>query len=171
MKSVAIFTIAAFLVGGFFVGNFASADASATIWTVDASGDNTCTIATSTCATVQGAVNAATAGDTIILKSDMTISSQVTINKALIIDGENHTLFAPFIRVDNSNNSAIGIQSSDVTVKNLTIDGNGGSSFWKSQLHGINTYLSNNVLINNVTILKFGGAGMIINGSNVTATN
>ncbi|MFZ2770151.1 MAG: hypothetical protein WAZ50_03440 [Minisyncoccia bacterium] len=126
----------------------------------------------STIGQLTSALAAANSGDTITLTSNITTSSELDINKALTLDGAGHKLSASFLRTDNSNNSAIGIKSVDgVTIKNLIVDGTGGSSVWLSQLHGINIYLSTNVNLNDVTAMNFGGAGINVNGSLVTVNN
>ena len=81
---------------------------------------------------IQAAVNAASAGDVIKICSGLYIESNITVNKSLIIEGLSKTgvILAP-AAVNNSLNSsfptgyqyAFLIGSSDVTIKNLTIDG------------------------------------------------
>jgi hypothetical protein len=55
-------------------------------------------------------------------------------------------------------------------VRNITVDGTGGSA-WPSQLHGINVYQSTGVTLDTVSALNFGGSGVVVNGSTVTAAN
>ncbi len=112
------------------------------------------------------AVNSATEGDIIVLGADVTLTSQLNLSKAITLDGNGHTLHATFTKTDNSNNSAIGITHDNVTVKNLVVDGTGSTN-----LHGINVYLSNGVVLDHVTVSNNGHAGMIVNGSSVEATN
>ena len=121
-------------------------------------------------ATIQDAVTAAADGDTIVLGSDFTTSAQITISKAITLDGNGYTIHASFPKVDNTNNSAIGIGHNDVTIKNLTLDGTGGQTY-PFQLHGVNAFLSSGVNLDSVTIKNFGGSGVVVNGSDVTATN
>lgn len=120
--------------------------------------------------TIQAAIDDATAGNTISLGSDITITSEININKALTLDGQGYTLFASFTKTDNSNNSAIGIGHSDVTVKNLIEDGTDSAN-----LHGINIYQSTGVTtevnLNDVTVSHNGHSGVVVNGSTVTANN
>lgn len=105
-------------------------------------------------------------GDTILLSDNVNTSAQITIDKEVTLDGGGFTLSPLFPKSSNSNNSAIGIINTDnVTVQNLTIDGSGGS-----QLHGINAYLSNGVVIDNVAS-KHNRSGLVVNGSEVTATD
>lgn len=105
-------------------------------------------------------------GDTIELTSDITTTSQLTINKAIKIDGQGYKLSPLFTKTDGSNNSAIGIQSSNVTIKNLVEDGIGSTA-----LHGINVYMSQNVILEDVTVKNNGRSGIIVNGSSVTASD
>lgn len=122
--------------------------------------------------TIQAAINAAstTVSDTIELGTDITVTSEVVVDKAITIDGTGHRLNANFIKTSNSNNSAIGIVHSDVTIKDLIVDGTGGQ-LWPLQLHGINVYKSTGVNLNSVSVLNFGGAGVVVNGSIVTVNN
>jgi len=53
-----------------------------------------------------------------------------------------------------------------VTVKDLTIDGTGGTN-----LHGINVYEATGVLLDNVTLENNGHNGLVVNGSTVTVNN
>lgn len=121
-------------------------------------------------ATLTGALSAVSASGTIYLASDITISSEVTVDKAVTIDGGGYRLNASFPKTSNSNNAAIGVTHSDVTIKNLVEYGTGGHSY-PYQLHGINVYQSTNVNLDTVNILNFGGSGVVVNGSTVTATN
>lgn len=106
-------------------------------------------------------------GDNVILTSDVTLTSQLNINLPLTLDGGGFSIFAPFAKTDNSNNSAIGVinVSDTVTIKNLTIDSAGGTG----SRHGVHAYRSNDVRLENVTINNSNAAAMIVNGSNVTA--
>ena len=110
-------------------------------------------------------------GDTLELQKNTSISQQATLKQGMILDGGGYTLVASFAKTDNDNNSAIGIiGSGNVTVKNMTIDGT-GTLPWPEQLHGINTYLASDVLVDGVKIVNFSGSGLLVNGSSVTANN
>lgn len=120
-------------------------------------------------ATLQDAIAAAstTTPETILVGTDVMTSSPITINKALTIDGTGHTLHAQFAGSgEPTNNSAITITHSNVTLKNLIEDGTGGTSF-----HGINIYESSGVNLDTVTASHNGKSGVVVNGSDVTATN
>lgn len=105
-------------------------------------------------------------GDIIELDSDISTSKQITLNKAITFNGNNHTITPTFAKTDNSNNSAIGIQSNDVKINDLVVDGTGGT-----KLHGINIYLSENVALNNITLKNNANSGINVNGSTVSVNN
>lgn len=115
---------------------------------------------------VQAAIDAAAPNDTIVLGADVTATSRININKAITLDGAGHHLNATFAKTSNSNNAAIGIAHSDVTIKNLIEDGTGSTN-----LHGINIYISTGVNLDNVTVSHNGHSGIVVNGSTVIATN
>ena len=147
---------------------------------------------TSTYATLQAAIDAADAGDTIKLMSDIEVSNDsltgnvntgaINISKSLTIDGNGYTISAanswrPTSAGGNANHiinveqpttgDAIG-----VTIKNLTIDGKN-----EKTKHGINVFTvasqtnKATVTLKDVTIQNCGTAGLVINNSTVTATN
>lgn len=122
-------------------------------------------------ASIQDAMGAASDGDTVALGADITTSAQITITKAITLDGNGHSLKSTFQKTDNFNNSAIGIQHSGVTIKNLIVDGATGGQSSPNQLHGINVYLATSTILNSVTVSNFGGSGIVVGGSEVTATN
>ncbi len=109
-------------------------------------------------------------GDTVEIDSDLTTSSQWTISSAVNVNGNGHTLDADFIKTNNSNNSAIGIQSDNVLLENLSLTSSGDLP-WPNQLHGINVYNSAGVKVSDVNLNNFEGSGMNINGSEVDAEN
>jgi len=116
--------------------------------------------------TIQGAINAATNGDTIEIESDISIGQMVVVNKDVTINGNSFIVSPTFAKTDNSNNAAFGIFSSGVTISNLIIDGALGTN-----LHGINIYMVNNVLLDDVSVLNNDYAGIVVNGSIVTVNN
>ncbi|MEE0510067.1 MAG: InlB B-repeat-containing protein, partial [Peptococcaceae bacterium] len=122
--------------------------------------------------TLQEAISAAKAGDTIQLKSNLTVDESVSNNAAAItidknditIDGQNHTLT---VDSNNANGNAIGINgASGVTIQNLTVErpGDGHTK------HGINVYKSTGVTLHNVNLTNMGGFGLLVNASEVTVT-
>ncbi len=94
--------------------------------------------------TIQGAINNASSGDTIIVPSG-TYSESLNINKSLSIIGENST--TTIIDGDGAEN-VISISSNDVTIENLTI------TKTTSGLSGVGVYVSRStgVVINDVQI-------------------
>ena len=147
---------------------------------------------TSTYATLQAAIDAADAGDTIKLMSDIEVSNAsltgnvntgaINISKSLTIDGNGCTISAanswrPTSTNGNANHIINVLQPEDdpaitVTIKNLTIDGKN-----EKTKHGINVFAKNGetttatVNLEDVTIQNCGTAGLVINNSTVTATN
>lgn len=118
--------------------------------------------------TLQSAIDSATAGQTIELKSNLTTSQQITINKSVIIEGNGYTITGAFTKTDNSNNAVIGIQSDDVEIYDLTTDAVHGAT---SMLHGINVYESEDVILNNITT-KNGRSGVVVGqGATVFISN
>lgn len=107
---------------------------------------------------------------TIVFGGDITVNAQITVNRAVTIDGNGKTLTGAFAKTGNSNNAALGIQASNVTVRNLVVDGTGNTN-----LYGINVYESSNVLLDGVTISNFRTSfttyGLLINRSQVTVNN
>lgn len=106
------------------------------------------------------------AGHTILMSDDVSTSAQVTISKAITLDGGGNTLSPLFAKTANNNNAAIGVIDTDnVMIQNLTIDGSGGT-----QLHGINLYVSDGIVINNVTS-NHNRSGLVVNGSSADVTD
>lgn len=116
---------------------------------------------------LQSAVDAASAGDELRLNQDITLASDVDITKSLTIDGNGKTIIANFIRSGNDNNSALSVLANDVTIKNVTLDGVNPAA---NQLHGINAYMVQNLLVDGVTAKNF-RTGILYNGSTGTIQN
>jgi len=116
--------------------------------------------------TIQAAINAASNGDIIEIQSDIVVGQQINVNKDVTIDGNGFTVNPNFVYTNNSNNSTFGIHSSGVTISNLTVDGTSGTN-----LHGINIYMVNNVLLDGVSVLNNDKSGITVNGSIVTVNN
>ena len=112
---------------------------------------------------VNTVVNNIQDGDTVVLATDLPLAKQLTLTKAVTFDGTGHALLPNFAKTDNDNNAALGIQSNNVTVNNLTVDGTGGTN-----LHGINVWQSTGVTLNNVTTKNNDRTGLGVNGSTVT---
>lgn len=120
----------------------------------------------STLNNLDSALASAKNGDTININSDISTAKQITVSEALTINGNGKTISPTFSKTDNSNNSVIGIQSNDVTINDLTVNGTGGTS-----LHGINVYMANGVNLNNVTTKNNSNNGLVVNSSTVAVSN
>ena len=109
---------------------------------------------------------ASTTISTINFASDISTNSQILINREVIIDGNAHKLLPTF-----TGNSGAGIysaiqinNSSNVIIKNLTEDGVGSTG-----IHGVQAYVSTNILLENVTVQNNRKSGLTVNGSTVIA--
>lgn len=100
------------------------------------------------------------------LDSDISTDKQITLAKAVTFNGNGNTISPTFTKTDNSNNSVIGIQTDDIKINNLVIDGDQGTD-----LHGINVFRSKNVEINSVTVKNNDRTGLGVNGSDVKVTD
>ena len=116
---------------------------------------------------LQSAVDAASAGDTLRLNQNITLADDVDITKSLTIDGNGKTITASFIKMGNDNNSALSVLASDVTIKNVVLDGVNPAV---NQLHGINAYMVTNLTVDGVTAKNF-RTGILYNGSTGTIQN
>ncbi|MFI5212536.1 MAG: hypothetical protein ACHQTE_01070 [Candidatus Saccharimonadales bacterium] len=116
--------------------------------------------------TIQDASNAVSVGGIIELSSDITVNNQVTLTKALTMNGNDHTIFSTRNNAikDTGNNSVLSIQSNDVTVNHLTVDGSHGV-----YLHGVNVWHADNVMLNHVTAQNNSNSGLNVSeGAKVT---
>lgn len=114
--------------------------------------------------TLQAAITAASAGDTIELASDLEIAQQITITQGLTIDGKNYTIT---VNISNGDN-AIGINGcAGAAIKNVNIVAGENAANPK---HGINVYKSTGVVLENVSVSGMSGLGLLVNASQVTAT-
>ena len=104
--------------------------------------------------------------DTISLDSNLTTTKQTTLAKPVTLNGNGNIISPTFAKTDNTNNSALSIQTSGVTVNNLTENGTSSTN-----LHGINVYSATGINLNNVTVENNSHDGLVVNGSNVTVNN
>ena len=116
---------------------------------------------------LQAAVDAAEAGDTLRLNENLSLADDVDVTKSLTIDGNGKTLTSNFVKTNTNNNSALSVLASNVTIKNLTVDGVDAD---KNQLHGINAYQVTNVTVENVTARNY-RSGVLYNGATGTLKN
>ena len=117
--------------------------------------------------TLQKGIDAVADNGTVTILSDITSSREVLIAKPLVIEGGNHVLTTTTKFVANDkDNSVIEINSTGgVTLRNLVIDGAGGTN-----LHGINSFKSTATL-NNLTVKNNAKYGLVVNGSLVIVDN
>ncbi|MDX2169815.1 MAG: right-handed parallel beta-helix repeat-containing protein [Deltaproteobacteria bacterium] len=121
MRSRAIQGCCAVLLGALLAQLDARA-AAATVWNVPGDGSNVCTSGNPNCNTIQQAVTAAVAGDSIAIGAG-TFSGAgnqtIVVNKMLTISGagRTNTVVAP------SGTYAFSIRANDVTISDLTLQG------------------------------------------------
>lgn len=119
----------------------------------------------------------------IILTDSFTADAQLTVNRAVTINGNGHTVTAGTWADPNPTSGGdaalVSVTAGDnaVVIKNITITGAKNieadtsiTDAKKDNGHGINVYESSNVTLNNVTLTNNAGAGMVVNSSTVTAT-
>ena len=98
------------------------------------------------------------------LLANCTATAQINLPAGTRLNGNNKTIKAGFDFTSNSNNAVLGIiDSSNVKVKDMVIDGNG-----RTALHGINVYQSIGVYLDEVTTKNNQKNGLVVNGSEVT---
>ena len=132
----------------------------------------------------QSRINYAIDGEKIVLPAgEYELSSQLTINKAITLEGAINNDGAPTTTLkrteawsgtNNSSKHMVDITASNVTLKNLVIDGNNltsGVTGSTPEGSGINVYKASNVTLENVISKNNKGGGLIVNVSNVTAKN
>lgn len=116
-------------------------------------------------ATLAEAIAKANEGDTIVLLKDIKVDAQIDVNKSVIIEGAGKTITANNTSwaTDDSYKHLLNIQNtSNVTIKNLTLDSNG-------QAYGNQAYNATSVTFDKVTMSNSKGAGLTVNQSSVTA--
>lgn len=114
--------------------------------------------------------NAATAENKIVtLNGDIDLTSQLTINTSITLNGNGHTIKANNASwsTDNSSKHLVSIEagSNEVTFNDVVFDCN-------NQADNIQVYKSSDVTFNNITVQnsKSTYADMIVNASSVTVT-
>lgn len=121
--------------------------------------------------TPQEAVDAAVAGQTVLLNEDAQLSKALVLNKAITLNGNGKKLAATYshtgVPADNGvYNTVVVVSANGVKVKNLTTT----NTSTGQKPHGVVVDYKTGVEFTNVT-LENGRAGMIVNGSGVTVTN
>jgi uncharacterized repeat protein (TIGR02543 family) len=121
-------------------------------------------------ATLAEAIAAAQDGDTVELLKDITADlDSVTdltagvfnIDKNITINGNGHTVSAS----GEKNVHIFNVLSGTAAIENIVLDGNGKAK------SGIHAYADTNVTLTNVESKNNTGAGVIVNGATVTATD
>lgn len=131
-------------------------------------------------ATMDGALKDANDGDTIKLKTNITVASTssdanqdpaINITKAITLDGDGYTIYGSNFTTNNGKaiNSILDVknQTGVVTIQNVKIIGD------ETSKHCLNLYDANDVVIDGVTVeaKSSNGYGMVVNSSNVTVEN
>ena len=127
-------------------------------------------------ATFAKAYSKAQAGQTIELLADVKLTNKLTIDKAITIDGNGHSIIADETAVwytvsgkfntKNYKTHLLSVNASGITLKDIVLDNNNNAA-------GINVYCAQNVVFDNVSIINAtkGQAALTVNGSTVTAKN
>lgn len=122
------------------------------------------TNAVSTFEDLSSAITNAAPGDTIEVTSDIIVTSQITINKALTVNGNGNTISVPVPGFDDSgvNNTGssafrvFNIVAETVTIKNTTIKGGAPNDYGGA---GIYVSQAATLYLEAVTISNCGGTG------------
>lgn len=113
------------------------------------------------------------AGKNIVVTADFTTNAQLQITKAITVNGNGHTITAGTWTDANTTSKGdahlVSINAGDnaVIIKNITLTG--AKHIGDNYASGLNVYLSSNVTLDKVTLKDNEAAGMIVNGSTVTA--
>ena len=111
---------------------------------------------------------------------DLTELGPLKIDKSVTIEGAVNEKGTPATTLkrgsdwsgtDNDTKHMVNITASDVTLKNLVIDGNNTETGFTPEGSGINVYEASNVTLENVISKNNKGGGLIVNGSQVIAKN
>lgn len=139
--------------------------------------EGTLNIGVSTADQLMAAIQAG--ANTVKLKEgEYALSSQLTINKVITLEGTfTESDSTRIIRTSNwsetSNSSKhmISVQANDVELKNIIVDAKGFSSGAAVEGSGIQVYNATDVKLTNVIARNTKAAGVIVNSSTVTAEN
>ena len=122
--------------------------------------------------TLKEAIAAAESGTEVKLLKDVEVgmgtdknAPAILIDKSITLDGNGKTITANKEAAEDGVGHVIGVQTPDVQIMNLTIDGNNGAA-----RHGIQTYgTGSTAALTDVTIEDCYGYAVVANGSTVTA--
>ena len=112
--------------------------------------------------TLADAVAAAKDGETVTLLKDIALSSKLTVNKAVTIDGKGHKITAVENFTDNQGH--LMLITANATIKDVTLDS-------KQKAKGVNTYGDSNnlqITFDEVKMLNSAGSGLTTKGGTVT---
>ena len=89
----------------------------------------------------------------------------LTVPEGVTLDGQNHFIMVNEDWVGENKNHILSVENAEngATIKNVVIVGN------EKTKSGIHVYQSKKVVLENVTIKDCGNAGLVVNGSEVTA--
>ncbi len=130
---------------------------------------------------LQNAINAAKPDDTVKYLGSIAYPQPIVIQgkNNITIDGGNPNGGSfRLVAATNSAKSQFGTtnahvlkieNSSNITIKNLSVEGQNGGNTSKNNGHAINVYCSDNVTLENVTAKNAGKAGLVVNASSVEA--
>lgn len=96
----------------------------------------------------------------ITLDASFEVTATVQVNRSMTIDGSDETITA-----GGAISHVILITAPDVTIKDLTVDGD------NNMVHGIQAYVVTGITLENITSVNNGKSGILVNGSIVTVTD
>ena len=119
-------------------------------------------IGTATYTTLAAAVASATDSDTIELLDDVALNEQLTIDKAITLDGKDKTI------TSTATGKGAILVTAGATIQNLTVEGpNTKASDWDNGEYGIKVYNASGVTLKDVTVTA-ANAGILVDSSAVT---
>lgn len=113
--------------------------------------------------TLAAAVAKANTGETVTLVANVELTEQLTIDKAIILDGANHK-----ITTNGVHGAGAILVTAGATIQNLTVSGpNTTVSGWDNGEYGIKFYQANDATLDGVTVTG-ANAGILVDSSAVT---
>ena len=118
--------------------------------------------------TLEEAVLEAPENATVHLLKNVTMNSQLTINKKIILDGKNDASVFTVTRENGSGDAAILVTKNGATLQNLAVVGpNTTEDTWDSGEYGIKVYCASGVTLENITV-SGANAGVLVSSSEAT---